>query len=182
MPGAQRDHDHVLVAPGRPQPVLGQRGEIGVVLDHDPAAGQALADEHPPVHPVRLGKIGREAQPALAVDHAGRPDADRPVRSGDRGSPRRGHIELGHHVGDGVRHLDPGVTRRLDTIRDGRGRSGVGTRASATITSEGLSAIPRTLVPPMSIPNATPASADVPAPEVTTKTRPAPSAPAWPST
>ena len=116
--GAQRDHDHVLVAPGRTQPVLGQHGEIGIVLDDDPAAGQALPDEHRPVHPVGLGKIGREPQSALAVQHAGRPDADgseRPARA------RTAASSWATTCGDGVRHLDPGLTRRLDAIGMGGG-------------------------------------------------------------
>ena len=107
---------------------------------------------------------------ALAVEHAGRPDADsRRVATGHRGYAERpesadGRIELGHDVRDGVRFLDPGVTRLHQS--GWAGAAGVGTRGSATIASSRLNATPRTLVPPMSIPNETSASAVRPAPDV----------------
>ena len=87
--GAQGDHDHVVVAPGGAEAVLGQDGEVGVVLDHDAAAGQPVADELRPVDAVRLGQVGREAEPALPVDHARCADADR------RGRGRGRHAERG---------------------------------------------------------------------------------------
>ena len=59
--GADREHERVVGAPGGTGPVLGQRGQVGVVVDHDrqaecarparragsgfdPAGGQADAD------------------------------------------------------------------------------------------------------------------------------------------
>ncbi len=59
---------------------------------------------------------------------------------------------------------------------------GVATRASATTVLAASSAMPSTFVPPMSTPNATPAPADESASGIMPKTRPVPSAPAWPST
>ena len=80
---AERDHHDVMEAAGGAEAMFGQHGEVGVVLDDDRSPGEAVADQGGPVDAVRLRQVGRETQPALAVDHAGRTDAD------GRPSPRR---------------------------------------------------------------------------------------------
>ena len=85
--GAEGDHHHVVEAAGGAEAVLGQHGEVGVVLDEDGPPGQLAADELVPVDPVGLREVGGEAEPAGAVDHAGGADAH---RSGDRRRRRGG--------------------------------------------------------------------------------------------
>ena len=74
--GPQRDHDHVPVAPGRTQAVLGQHGQVGVVLYDDPAAGEPLPHQHLPVHPLGLRQVGRETERTFLVQHSWSTDAD----------------------------------------------------------------------------------------------------------
>ncbi len=97
-PGAERDQDDVVQASSGAQPVLGQHGEVGVVLDDHGPSGQPVTDQGRPVHPVCLGQIRCEAQPAVAVDHAGRANAYGRVRC----AVAQVVIELGRDEGDGL--------------------------------------------------------------------------------
>ena len=73
-PSAQRDHDDVAVTTCRAQTVLGQHGEVGVVLHHHSATGQLGTDQARPVHTVSVGEVGGVAKAPVAVDHAGSTD------------------------------------------------------------------------------------------------------------
>ncbi len=109
---AERDHHDVVEAAGGTQAMLGQDGEVGVVLDDDPPPGEAVADQGGPVHAVRLRQVGREAQPAVAVDHARRTDADRcRIRAGSEAV-----VELSGDQRDGLGDMAP-----HDLPRAGRG-------------------------------------------------------------
>ncbi len=106
-------HQDDVVKTGRgAEAVLGQHGEVGVVLDEHPATGQPTTDELGPVHPVRLGQIGGEAEPALAIDH---PRGAHP--HGRTGRVQR-LIEIRHHDGHGIGHVTtddlPGPSGRGD--------------------------------------------------------------------
>ena len=146
MPVPERDHDDVVEAAGGAEAVLGQDGEVGVVLDEHGAAGQPVADELDPVDALGLRQVGGEAEPALR----GRPCRARRRRPGRPGirvrdlgqhaARSRSATTLGHGLGDVAADDVPGAP------------SGSATRASATMSSAGSRATPRTLVPPMSIP------------------------------
>jgi len=106
-------------APRRPEPVLGQHGEVGIVLDEDRPAPQSAADQLGPVDSVRLGQVGSEAQPPLAIDHAGRAHADRRrtvvVAGALADAPGERAVELvdhgGHGVGDVAAHNGAAAAR-----------------------------------------------------------------------
>ena len=83
----------------RAEAVLGQHGEIGVVLDEHPAAGQPTAHELGPVDAMGLGQVGGETEPAAPVDH---PRGAHPHRRIGRAQRL---VEIGHHDGDGVSHV-----------------------------------------------------------------------------
>ncbi len=74
--GAERDHDHVVLAAAGAEAPFGPGGGVGVVLDHDgeaePGAERLLEGF---AAPVEVG--GEEHGGAFGVDPAGRADADR---------------------------------------------------------------------------------------------------------
>ena len=86
--------------------MLGQGGEIGVVLNQDSALRQGLGQQDVPVHALPLGEIGREAQAARPVQHAGCPDADGRCLPSARRSHIHGGVEVGHHFGHRLGHGD----------------------------------------------------------------------------
>ena len=88
------------MAAGGPEAVLGQHGEVGVVLNEDAPARQAVPDELGPVHPLGLGQVGREAQAPVPVDHARRADPDR--CGARRAEPA---VELDHHLRHRLGHV-----------------------------------------------------------------------------
>ncbi len=106
-PGPQRDHHDVTEAAGRSQAVLGQHGEVGVVLDQERATGQPGADQLVPVHALGLRQVGGEAQPAPAVDHARGTHTDRALarRRPPRWWQRVWRCEVGDHLGHGRGHV-----------------------------------------------------------------------------
>ena len=116
--GTQGDHHDVAVAAGGAQAVLGQHREVGVVLDHDPASRQPVADELGPVDPVGLGQVGREAQAAVPVQHARRAHADGHVTGGGE-LPIEVVDDLRHRVADMAADNARAAGRRGDTrLRD----------------------------------------------------------------
>ena len=99
-PGAEGHHHDVVVAAGGPEAVLGQHGEIGVVLNEDAPPRQAVPDELGPVHPLGLGQVGCEAQAPVPVDHARRADPDRCAARRTEAP-----VELDHHLGHRLGHV-----------------------------------------------------------------------------
>ena len=105
--GPQGHHDDVVIPASGPDPVLGQDGEVGVVLNEHGPSRQLVADQLVPVHALGLGEVRGEAEPPLAIDHAGRADAHRhqrrgrehPVQVGDHLRHRGGHVAADNVAG-----------------------------------------------------------------------------------
>ena len=169
---AERDHHDVVEAAGGAEAVLGQHGEVGVVLDDDRPPGQAVADQARPVHArapaagwarSTAGPGGRPCRARRRRPGAGSGPgpqrcwsssvhdlAPRPRRRGSPRSPRlpgRGRdARLGHHLVAWSR-----ARRRGPWCHRCRSRRSRRRRRAGRV------------------------------PELTTWTRPAPSALAWPS-
>ena len=176
--GSEGDHHHMAEPAGRAQPVLGQHGQVGVVVhQHDPAV-QPLRQQRGPVDALALGQVRCEDEPTLPVDHAGHAHTH-------RGTP--GSVDTPPLGPEPCAWPNASSWSRLTTVATASATwpaaeprssaGGVRTLVSATTSSAAPNATPRTLVPPMSTPYATPPRG--PARVVTTSTRPAPSALAW---
>ena len=142
MPGAEGHHHDVAVAPGRTQTVLGQHGEVGVVLDEH-GAGRAGAPRSARSSPPRGPAAGWARSRA---GPGGRPcPARRRRRAGGAAAPPSAAVELGHHLAPRPR---PRGCRRSSALPRGVGDPRLGHDAGVGASS----AMPSTLVPPMSTP------------------------------
>ena len=138
--GAEGDHHDVAVPAGGAQAVLGQHGQVGVVLDDDRATRQPSPISSVQSTPWAWGRLGAKRSRPRRSTMPGHAHADRGV-----GAARRAErvVEFGHDP----RHRGGHVAAHDRAAPGRRGDPGLGDDVVAAPR-----ATPRTLVPPMSTP------------------------------
>jgi len=111
-PGAEGDEDELVDAARRPEPVLGDGRRVGVVREHDRAPAEPCREHGCHVGARRARQVGADREDAVAVEHAGEPDAD--GEAVERPACLAGEVVDG--AGDRVGDHDPG------RVLVGRGR------------------------------------------------------------